>query len=189
MAFLPLWCDTGGITSPASSSTFESDVREFVQKASDHGVTRLFPSGGSPEFVEAAREKGIDVHPYVALNRHGGVSAKYVWSIDNLIPEVGTAEARVILDRHRPVYSHRETSFNASDFARDHPESWSLTRGGKKPSALGEFLSLSFADERARGSSKRTNTWDLINDSGGAGTQIEFVLGNTDENGVNDGRL
>ena len=186
MAFLPLWCDTGGLTSPASSSTYESDVREFVQKAHDHGVTRLFPSGGSPEFVEAAKEKGIDVHPYVALNRHGGVSAKYAWSIESLVPQLGTAEARVILDRHRPVYSHRDATFNASEFANNHPDSWSLTRGGNKPSALGEFLSLSFADERAR--KFETDKYvGLITGSGGAGTQTEFVLGNTDEGGVTTG--
>ena len=183
MAFLPLWCDTGGLVSPASSSNYENDVRDFVQKASDHGVTRLFPAGASSVLVDAAREKDIEVHPYVALNRHGGMSAKYAWSVNYLIPPLGTEKARAILDRHRPVYSHAEVSFNASDFARAHPEFWEKKRGGGDPSEPGESLSVSFACDGAR-EFERNKYVSLIENSGGAGTQIEFVLMNKDENGV-----
>ncbi len=186
MAFLPLWCDAGGVVSPASSSDFEKDVRDFVQKAADHGVTRLFPSGGSPELVQAAGEKGIEVHPYVALNRHGGMAQRITWSLEYMIPSPGTAEARVIADRHRPIYSHATVEFNASEFAAANPGLWDRKRGGKGPTEPGEFLGLSFADARAR-EFETSKYLGLINNSGGSGTQIEFVLGNTDADGVATG--
>ena len=47
--------------------------RAYAAKAAAHGVTRLVPSGKPSEsLVEAAQGHGLEVHPYVAFNFHGG---------------------------------------------------------------------------------------------------------------------
>jgi hypothetical protein len=77
----PLWCDRGGLFNPSKPSD-EEKVVAFVDKCVRHGVTELVPWNGTRVLVDAARDKGIRVHPYLAFNRHGGMKATYAWSVD-----------------------------------------------------------------------------------------------------------
>lgn len=182
---LPLWCDAGGLITPKGASDDEN-VRAFVEQCQRHGVTRLFPSGGTRILAEVAREKGIEVHPYVAFNSHGGMGANYAWSTNFVLPPVGSVEARQILDRHRPIFSHATYELRVSDFAKQHPEYSSRNRNGGQSLTPGERLALCLAISEVR-SSEQDKYLSLLRNVGGSGVQLEFVLGNVDDSGVTTG--
>ncbi|MBM3959841.1 MAG: hypothetical protein FJ314_08770 [SAR202 cluster bacterium] len=183
---VPLWCGAGGLIDPKTTSD-ELEVRKFVSRCADHGVTRLFPSGGTKVLVDAAKAAGIDVHPYSALNTHGGMSINYAWSSNYVLPAMNTVEARVILDRHRPIFSHPVTELRVSDYAKANPQYWTKSRNGSAGALVpGERLSLSlaFPDVRAF---EQEKFLAMLRSTGAAGLQMELVLGNVDERGVSTG--
>ncbi|MBI4305687.1 MAG: hypothetical protein HY678_05145, partial [Chloroflexi bacterium] len=146
---VPLWCASGGLIDP-KSTTDEAEVRAFVRKCVDHGVTRLFPSGGTKMLVDAARDSNIEVDPYGAFNAHGGTSANHDWSVKYTVARLGSAEARVILDQHRPIYSPSRLEPRISDFAKAHPEYRTKSRFGTDTLAPDTGISLSLAFPEVR---------------------------------------
>ena len=178
----PLWCHKGGMIDPTEASD-EKKVRDFVRKCANHGVTRLFPWMGSRVLLEAAHEKDIEVHPYLAFNSHGRKTTTYAWSVHYVGPPLGTPEARDILNHHRPIWSHPRHSVKVSEFARQHPEWWALDRQQTRELHPGRkrVMSLTVPEVRAF---EVSSYLSLLEDSGGDGVQVEFVSGNEDEHGV-----
>jgi len=184
-ALVPLWCASGGLIDPRSEAD-EADVRAFVRKCADHGVTRLFPSGGTKMLVGLSRELDIEVDPYGAFNSHGGLPANYDWSVKYTVARLGSADARAILDRHRPIYSPSRSEPRMSEIAKSHPEYRTKSRQGNDTLApdTGISLSLAFPEAKAFEEAKFLR---MLESTGGSGIQIEFLLGEVDEHGVNTG--
>lgn len=167
---------------------YERDVRRWVGRCQGVGVTKMITGAADPVLVDAAHEKGIAISPYVdytAFPSYGSRPATYGWSLAYLRPPVESPEAREIADRHRPVWDGPTVGEETlDDFAREHPEFWSLTRDGKRELRPGErrYLSLAFPEVRA---DKTARFIAALERSGGAdGIQVEFVLGDEDEHGV-----
>ena len=79
----------------------------WVQKCADVGVTKIVGGDQTRALTEAAHAVGIKVDPYINYNsfpRHGWARVTYGWSLDFLRPPVTAAEARAIMDSHRPIY-------------------------------------------------------------------------------------
>ena len=165
---LPLW----GI--------IESDgAAHYIDRAIDAGVTRLF-GPREPDVVDLARSRGLEVHPYVActpLPTHGQRPVSYTWSLNYLGLDVKAPEARVILDRHRPIVvgpSRGEPS--VGPFAAAHPEYWARTANGSDTLSFCDRLGLSpaFPEVRERQAAEIARA---LADSRGDGVQVEFVNG------------
>ena len=173
----------------------------WVQKCADAGVTKIIGGDRTLALTEAAHAVGIKVDPYVNYNsfpRHGSARVRYGWSLDFVRPPVTSAEARAIMDKHRPIYDNPQVSTSMTDFARKHPQYRSLTRslcarrqgpadgvggGHTYPLQPGEdlYLSAAFPEVRA----EQTQIFvETMAQTQGDGIQVEFVLGNEDENGV-----
>ena len=176
-----LWCATGGLIK-AQHPSDEAQVVAFVEKCAQHGVTHLVPTRGSRMLVEAAREKKIDVHPYLAFNSHGANREYYAWSV-NYINDPGSPAGREQLDRHRAIWSHPKTAVSLTEFAKQHPEYWARTKRGGDILEPGQRLNLSLAVPEVR-SYEVDRYLEIVNSSGGNGCQVEFVSTNTDQGGV-----
>ena len=176
-----LWCATGGLIK-AQHPSDEAQVVAFVEKCAQHGVTHLIPTGGSRMLVEAAREKEIDVHPYLAFNSHGANREQYAWSV-NYISDPGSPAGREQLGRHRAIWSHPKTSVSLTEFAKKHPEYWARTKRGGDALEPGQRLNLSLAIPEVR-SYEVDRYLGIVSSSGGNGAQVEFVSTNTDQRGV-----
>ena len=208
-----LWCANGGFIVPFSRSQ-EREIVAFVDKCAQHGVTRLFAAALMPDgfprlnnvddadysgpalttgdyyarweplavLVSAARQRGIEVHPYWALCRRGG-GADVAWSLDHVHPGLDAQEARIVAEGHHPINSHISINTTVSKFANDHREYWKRARDGRDSFQVGGtvILSPAFADVRAY---EIDACMKIMDRSGGAGLQIEFVLEPTDERGV-----
>ena len=178
----PLWCHKGGLIDPTEASD-EKKVRDFVRKCANHGVTRLLPWVGSRVLLEAAHEKDIEVHPYLAFNSHGRKTTAYAWSVHYVGPPLGTPEAKNILNRHRPIWSHPRYSVKVSEFAKRHPEWWALDRQQTKELHVGRRRVMSLAVPEVRAFEAHSYL-SLLDDNGGDGVQVEFVSGDEDERDV-----
>ncbi len=176
-----LWCASGGLMSARHPSD-EAQVVAFVEKCARHGVTHLVPTRGSRMLVEAAREKKIDVHPYLAFNSHGANREQYAWSV-HYIGDPGSSTGADQLNRHRAIWSHPKTSVSLSDFAKQHPQYWARTKHGGDTLEPGQRLNLSLAVPEVR-SYEVDRYLEIVNSSGGNGCQVEFVSTNTDQGGV-----
>ena len=176
-----LWCATGGLIN-AEHPSDEAQVVAFVEKCAQHGVTHLVPTRGSRMLVEAAREKKIDVHPYLAFNSHGANREQYAWSV-NYINDPGSPVGREQLGRHRAIWSHPKSSVSLTEFAKKHPEYWARTKGGGDTLEAGQRLNLSLAIPEVR-SYEVERYLEIVNNSGGNGCQVEFVSTSTDPGGV-----
>ena len=166
--------------------SFRDDLEVWIRKCVDAGVSRIIGGDKTLALTEVARDNGIDVHPYVNYNsfpRHGWARVTWGWSLDFLRPSVDAAEARAILEAHSPIYDNPKVDTSMTDFARAHPEYRSLTRDRSYTLQPGQdlYLSLAFPEVRAEQTKQFT---DALADTDGTGVQIEFVLGNEDENGV-----
>ena len=176
----PLWCDRGGLLNPSVLSD-EAKVVDFVQKCSEHGVTELVPWNGVRLLVEAAREKNIGVHPYLAFNSHGSVRRNYAWSIH--YTSARSPVAKDLLNKHRPIWSPGGVTSKVSSFAEKHPEFRSLARDRSTTLKPGQRLSLSLAFSEVR-AYEASQYLEMLERSGGNGYQVEFVSTNRDDKGV-----
>ncbi len=166
--------------------SFRDDVEAWVRKCVDAGVTRIIGGDRTRVLTEVAESNGIQVHPYVNYNsfpRHGWARVTYGWSLDFLRPPVGSPEAGTLLKSHHPIYDNPRIDTSMTDFARAHPEYRSLPRDRSYTLRPGQdlYLSLAFPEVRAEQSKEFV---DVLEETGGSGVQVEFVLGNEDENGV-----
>lgn len=181
--FFALW---GGTTATALPVTAEEEARRtetFIDKCARHGVTRLFPSGGSGPFVDASRKKGVAVHPYASFNNQGGSIVSYTWSLNYIQAPVDTPEGRSLLDHHRPIWGGPVITLALTDFAKQHRAFWSKTRDRHDNLEPGEKLSLSLAIPEVR-QYEVDRYLTLLETKSGEGLLIEFVLKNLDQNGV-----
>jgi hypothetical protein len=178
----PLWCDKGGLIEPTQPSR-EKEVRQFIQKCFDHGVTRLFPWTGSRVLVAAAHEKNIRVDPYLAFNSHGRKRRVYSWSLDYPRSPIESPQAKRLLDQHRPIWSHPSPDEELTDFAAQHPGWWALDRDHTRTLEMGgkRLMSLVVPEVRAH---EIELYLALLDDTGGDGIQVEFVSLNEDANGI-----
>ncbi|MDP7578749.1 MAG: family 10 glycosylhydrolase [SAR202 cluster bacterium] len=165
---------------------FRDDIEEWIQKCANVGVNRIIGGDRTRVLTEVAGIHGIDVHPYVNFNsfpRHGSARESYGWSLAFLRPPVTAPGSRQILDKHRPIYDDPKIDTSMTDFARAHPEFRSLTRDQSYMLQPGQdlYLSLAFPEVRA----EQTQQFiDVLEETDGSGVQVEFVLGNEDQNGV-----
>ena len=166
----------------------------WMKKCADHGVTKIIdgsarvlpPGERTLARPRAAREQGMKFDTYVdytGFPRHGGVRIKYGWSLDFLRPPVTSVEARQILDRHRPIYHGPYLKRDLSDFALEHREYRSLTRSRSYYLEPGQdlYLSAAFPEVRDHQAQMFVEALDVTRSDG---LQVEFVLGNEDEDGV-----
>ncbi len=167
-------------------SVEDDEAVDYVERCASVGVTRLIGAASS-YVVEVAHAKGIAVHPYIgytAFPTYGNRRLSYEWSLPFMRPPVTAPEARTIMDRHRPIWSHpRVAAPEISDFARAHPEYRSYARDKHEALEPGEHLCLSLAFPEVRNHQADLFLTTLA-ESGGDGIQVEFVIGNEDEHGV-----
>ncbi|MDE2716654.1 MAG: hypothetical protein OXI33_06515, partial [Chloroflexota bacterium] len=185
MAEVMLWGPPVVPSGPLDPS-FRDDMDIWIRKCVDAGVSRIIGGDKTLTLTEVANSHGIDVHPYVNYNsfpRHGWARVTYGWSLDFLRPPVDADEARAILDKHRPIYDNPQINTTASDFATKHPEYRSLTRERSYVLQPGEDLYLSLAFPEVRAEQAQQFVEPLLSTKG-SGLQVEFVLGNEDENGA-----
>ena len=184
MAEVMLWGPPVVPSEPLDPS-FRDDMDIWIRKCVDAGVSRIIGGDKTLTLTEVANSHGIDVHPYVNYNsfpRHGWARKTYGWSLDFLRPTVDAEEARAILDKHRPIYDNPQINTSASDFATKNPQYRSLTRNRSYVLQPGEDLYLSLAFSEVRAEQIQQFIEPLLSTKG-SGLQVEFVLGNEDENG------
>jgi len=132
--------------------------------------------------VGAAHQRGIEVHPYLALFANGG-GGGIAWSMDFVKPGLDSPEGQEILKHHKPIRAKLSNTVNISKFANDHREYWKRNKEGKDTFQVtgGFFLSPSFPEARNYEASVFI---DALVESGADGVQLEFVLERMDEKGV-----
>ena len=177
-----LWCAPGGLISPTQPAD-EPAVFEFVEKCARHGVTHLVPTRGSRILAQAAREKGIVMHPYMAFNSHGARRMRANWSLNYIGLPYGSARLKEKLDRHRPIWNSPRAVLSIGAFAKEHPDWWALDREGDRELKLGSRLSLSLAVPEVR-SYMVDRYLEIVEESGGHGVQVEFVSELRDSHGA-----
>lgn len=158
----------------------------WVQKCADVGISKIVGGDRTLALTESAHAAGIKVDPYVNYNsfpRYGSARVTYGWSVDFLRPAVDSPEGRAVLDKHRPIYDAPKVTTTMADFASKHPEYRSLTRSRSYALQPGEDVYLSPAFPEVR-EDQVQNFLDTLEATQGDGIQVEFVLGNEDENGV-----
>ena len=182
---LPIWSWGDGLTPPFPED--ESKIRDYVRRCVDHGVTRLIPSEtGGPMLVEVAHEHGLEVDTYRAVNVYGVNQAEYEMSIQYVSPYLGAPEARETLDRHRPLHAVGGYGLTVADpFVRDNRKYWNKTRDGRIDPLPNEYVSLSFGFAEAR-QHEADRLIGAHKEARSDGVQMEFVLMNRDENGVDN---
>ena len=168
-----LWCAPGGLISPTQPAD-EPAVFEFVEKCARHGVTHLVPTRGSLILAQAAREKGIVMHPYMAFNSHGARRMRANWSLNYIGLPYGSVRLKKKLDRHRPIWNSPRAVLSIGSFAKEHPDWWALDREGDRELKLGSRLSMSLAVPEVR-SYMVDRYLEIVEESGGHGVQVEFV--------------
>lgn len=168
-----LWCAPGGLISPTQPSD-EPAVVDFVEKCARHGVTHLVPTRGSRILAQAAGEKGIVMHPYMAFNSHGARRMRATWSLNYIGLPYGSARLKEKLDRHRPIWNSPRSVLSIGAFAKEHPDWWALDRDGDRELKPGSRLSMSLAVPGVR-SYLVDRYLDIVEESGGHGVQVEFV--------------
>jgi hypothetical protein len=185
MAEVMLWGPPVVPSDPLDQS-FRDDIEDWIGKCVGAGVTRIIGGDRTRILTEVAKSHGIDVHPYINFNsfpRHGSARKSYGWSLDFLRTPVDARGARKIMDQHRPIYDDPKINTSMTDFAQMHPEFRSLTRDRSYNLQPGQdlYLSLAFPEVRAEQTQKFI---DVLEETDASGIQVEFVLGNEDENGV-----
>lgn len=158
----------------------------WVQKCADVGISKIIGGDHTLALTEAAHAVGIKVDPYVNYNsfpRHGSARVTMGWSLDFLRPSITSPEGRAILDKHRPIYDNPQVKTTITDFAAKHPQYRSLTRRRAYNLQPGDdlYLSPAFPEVRAQ---QVGIFLESLAATQGDGIQVEFVLGNEDENGA-----
>ncbi len=176
----PLWCDRGGLVNPSSPAD-EQQVVAFVEKCVQHGVTELVPWNGTRSLVDAARDKGIEVHPYLAFNSHGSMKQNYTWSV--YYAYARSPAVKELLNQHRPIWSPGGITRKVSAFADQHPEFWAYDRERSVEMKPGQRLSMSLAFPEVR-RYEADQYLEMLERNGGHGVQIEFVSTNRDDSGT-----
>ena len=177
-----LWCAPGGLISPTQPAD-EPAVFEFVEKCARHGVTHLVPTRGSRTLAQAAGEKGIVMHPYMAFNSHGARRMRANWSLNYIGLPYGSPRLKEKLDRHRPIWNSPRAVLSIGAFAKEHPDWWALDREGDRGLKLGSRLSMSLAVPEVR-SYMVDRYLNMVEESGGHGVQVEFVSELRDRHGA-----
>ena len=87
-----------------------------------------------------------------------------------------------MIDNHRPILDYKPPEIKITDFATENPQFWSMSSLDSKELKPGERLTKSLANSivREHEVSKYSN---MFKESNPAGLQVEFVLGNEDQNG------
>ena len=183
---LVLW---GPPTIPAQPGepTTRREVEQWVGRCANIGVTKMISGGMKPMTVAAAHIKGIEAHPYVnytAFPSYGSRPRSQGWSTAYLRVPADSPEAREILDSHRPIWGAAAKGEETLEpYAKEHPEFWSLTRDKRLTLDAGEKRSLSLAFPEVRAKQVKRFV-DALHDTQGDGVQVEFVIGNEDEDRV-----
>ena len=158
----------------------------WVEKCANVGISKIIGGDRTLALTEAAHQVGIKVDPYVNYNafpRYGSARVTYGWSVDFIRVPVDAPEANEILKNHIPIYDAPKVTTTMADFATRHPEYRSLTRSRSYALNPGDdvYLSPTFPEVRE---DQAQIFLDVLAATQGDGIQVEFVLGNEDENGV-----
>ena len=146
-------------------------------------MTHLVPTRGSRILAQAAAEKGMVMHPYMAFNSHGARRMRANWSLNYIGLPYGSARLKEKLDRHRPIWNSPRAVLSIGAFAKEHPDWWALDREGDRELKLGSRLSLSLAVPEVR-SYMVDRYLEIVEESGGHGVQVEFVSELRDSHGA-----
>ena len=132
--------------------------------------------------TRAAHQRGIEVHPYLALGRNGG-GVEVAWSLDYVRPDARPEEAQRILANHRPISSRHSVTTTVTKFANDHREFWKRDRQSRSSFQVAGnvFMSPAFPEVRDY---EVDSFLKILEGSQADGAQIEFVLEPTDVDGV-----
>lgn len=182
---LMLWGPPVVDSTPASYDYAEY-LPAWVQKCADVGISKIVGGDRTVALTEAAHEVGIKVDPYVNYNsfpRYGSARLTYGWSVDFMRVPVDHPTANAILKEHIPIYDAPRVTTTIADFASSHPEYRSLTRSRAYTLHPGEDVYLSPAFPEVREHQVQIFL-DTLEATQGDGIQVEFVLGNEDENGA-----
>lgn len=179
---LPVWGIGSGLTPRWPED--EDATREYVRKCVDHGVTRLIPGREAPLLVQIGHEHGLEVDAYRWVNSYGGNQPSIEWSVQYPWPRLGAPGTRELLDGHRPVFGITEHQLTIDEFAERNPQFWCKNREGRSEPLPGETLSLSFGFPEVR-RHEAGMLMDVHRKSKSDGLQMEFVLLNMDDDGVN----
>ncbi|MEM7125313.1 MAG: family 10 glycosylhydrolase [Chloroflexota bacterium] len=174
------------VDSTPESPDYAEHLPAWVQKCADVGIAKIIGGDQTLALTEAAHDVGIKVDPYVNYNsfpRYGTARLRYGWSVDFMRVPVDDPTANDILKDHIPIYDNPQVSTSILPFAANHPEYRSLTRSRAYTLNPGEdvYLSPAFPEVRTH---QVQNFLDTLAATQGDGIQVEFVLGNEDENGV-----
>ena len=180
---LPVWGVGSGLTPHRPEE--EDATREYVRKCVDHGVTRLIPGREAPLLVEIGHEHGLEVDTYRWVNSYGGNRPIVEWSVQYPSPYLGAPGTREVMDDHRPVFGIIEYQLDIDPFAERNPQFLCRARDGHAESLPGEVLSMSFGFPEVRRHEVGL-LMDVYRQSKSDGLQMEFVLLNMDDDGVND---
>ena len=177
-----LWADQNGFHTIKPWMSVPESVDLFLNKCKEFGVERIIAGHASSELVVAAKKFDIEVDSYVALNYHGEFKSSHGWSLNYALPNVESDLARTVIDNHRPILDYKPPEIKITDFATENPQFWSMSTLDSKELKPGERLTMSLANSivREHEVSKYSN---MFKESNPAGLQVEFVLGNEDQNG------
>lgn len=174
------------VDSTPGSPDYAEHLPGWVKKCADVGITKIIGGDSTVALTEAAHEVGIKVDPYVNYNsfpRYGSARLTYGWSVDFMRVPVDHPQANNILKAHIPIYDAPKVTTTILPFAANHPEYRSLTRSRAYTLNPGEDVYLSPAFPEVRENQAQIFI-DTLAASQGDGIQVEFVLGNEDENGA-----
>ncbi|MBV7334053.1 family 10 glycosylhydrolase [Chloroflexi bacterium TSY] len=174
------------VNSTPDSPDYAEHLPDWVKKCADVGISKIIGGDRTLALTEAAHEVGIKVDPYINYNsfpRYGSARVTYGWSVDFIRVPVDDPQANAILKDHIPIYDAPKVTTTVADFASKHPEYRSLTRSCAYTLNPGEDVYLSPAFPEVRENQSQIFL-DTLTATKGDGIQVEFVLGNEDENGV-----
>ena len=177
-----LWADPNGFHTIKPWMSVSESIDLFLTRCKEFGVDRVIAGQASLELVQAAKKIDIEVDSYVALNYHGEYKSAYGWSLNYALPNVESNIARSVIDNHRPIFDYKSPEMKISDFAIENPQFWSMSSLGHQELKPGERLTMSLANSVVR-KHEVAKYSDMFKESNPSGLQVEFVLGNEDQNG------
>lgn len=177
-----LWADPNGFHTIKSWMSVSESIDLFLTRCKEFGVDRVIAGQASLELVQAAKKIDIEVDSYVALNYHGEYKSAYSWSLNYALPNVESNITRSVIDNHRPIFDYKPPEMKISDFAIANPQFWSMSNLDHQELKPGERLTMSLANSVVR-KHEVAKYSDMFKESNPSGLQVEFVLGNEDQNG------
>ena len=198
---LEIWCGAGGFHVQATEDQ-EKDIVAFVEKCSQHGVTRLFPAMNRsdtfprfinfdgeayPEPVYTLKDFYAKWHPLKALIKAAhdrDMEVHPYLNINNHGGQRPFSESALNGNEFGAPVKTWMVTMDTTRFASENLEFWKLDRSGKNSFQLARNIRLSPAFEEVR-AYEQSLLLEVVEEFGADGVQLEFALEPIDEDGVN----